>query len=315
MLTLRDEFATLETGIGTQHRNLTLYPLLRKDPPVEPAPDYLLLDEALKQGLARITEVGDTGSVNELHFENSAERPILLVDGEALVGAKQNRVLNLTVLVPAHTAVRIPVSCVEAGRWRRQTREFSSSSNQMFYSRGRAAKAEQVTRYMRSSPGTRLADQSAVWGELRSKMHRMKSPSRTEAMSDVFDSYSKALDDYEKAFRWTERQTGVACLIHGRPLGFDLFDHPVTMRVLFPKLLRSYALDALDTEATPAAAGDSPGAISLLEAAARAEAFKERAVGLGEDVRFTGDQVRGAALWTGQRYVHVCGFARETVKC
>ncbi len=54
----------------------------------------------------------------ELRFVNHCERPVLLLDGEELVGAKQNRILNLTVLVPAHQTIVIPVSCVEAGRWR-----------------------------------------------------------------------------------------------------------------------------------------------------------------------------------------------------
>ena len=42
---------------------------------------------------------------------------VLLYDGEELVGAKQNRILNVTVLVAEQTGVRIPVSCVEQGRW------------------------------------------------------------------------------------------------------------------------------------------------------------------------------------------------------
>jgi hypothetical protein len=39
--------------------------------------------------------------VPQLLFINDAMRPVLLLDGEELVGAKQNRVLNLTVLAPA----------------------------------------------------------------------------------------------------------------------------------------------------------------------------------------------------------------------
>ena len=74
--------------------------------------------EALDAGLARVEEVSEGGSVPELRFTNSAAMPILIVDGEELVGAKQNRVANLTILAPAKTTIRIPVSCVEAGRWR-----------------------------------------------------------------------------------------------------------------------------------------------------------------------------------------------------
>lgn len=78
--------------------NLTMVPLLTAAPA---APDYLLLDDALDAGLAEVTEISQGGSVPELAFRNRADRDILLVDGEELVGAKQNRVLNLTILVAA----------------------------------------------------------------------------------------------------------------------------------------------------------------------------------------------------------------------
>ena len=42
------------------------------------------------------------------------------------MGAKQNRVINVTVLVAAGVKFVLPVSCVEAGRWRYQSRHFES---------------------------------------------------------------------------------------------------------------------------------------------------------------------------------------------
>ncbi len=76
-------------------------------------PGYTTLDDALAQGCAEITEVSDQGRVPELRFLNTGDKPILLLDGEELVGAKQNRVLNLTILAPADDAIMIPVTCVE----------------------------------------------------------------------------------------------------------------------------------------------------------------------------------------------------------
>ncbi|MCX8006019.1 MAG: hypothetical protein N2688_13875, partial [Burkholderiaceae bacterium] len=89
------------------------------------AADYLLLDEALAAGLAEITETSDAGAVPELLLRNRAERDLLLLDGEELIGAKQNRVLNTTILAAAGADIRIPVSCVEAGRWAWQSRRFA----------------------------------------------------------------------------------------------------------------------------------------------------------------------------------------------
>ena len=56
-------------------------------------------------------------------FPNS----LLMLDGEELVGAKKNRVLNVTVLIAAQSDTVIPVSCVEQGRWSYWSQEFGSA--------------------------------------------------------------------------------------------------------------------------------------------------------------------------------------------
>jgi hypothetical protein len=85
----------------------------------------------------RVTELNAGGSVPELRLENNADLPVLLVDGEELVGAKQNRVLNLTILAPAKRTTVIPVSCVEAGRWAMSPADVKTA-DYMMYSMGRA---------------------------------------------------------------------------------------------------------------------------------------------------------------------------------
>ena len=104
----------VSTGAGVSFNNLAATPLVGAN---GAEPDYLTLDEALARGDVRVTETSDAGDVPELLFENLGEKSVLLLDGEELVGAKQNRVLNLTILAPAKRTITIPVSCVEAGRW------------------------------------------------------------------------------------------------------------------------------------------------------------------------------------------------------
>ena len=87
-------------------RNLTMFPLIAKG---ERTPDYLTLDEAMAGGTVRITEVGQAGTVPELSLRNDGLTRVLLLDGEELLGAKQNRVLNLTILVPPVSDLVIPV--------------------------------------------------------------------------------------------------------------------------------------------------------------------------------------------------------------
>jgi len=56
---------------------------------------------------------------------------ILILDGEELVGAKQNRVVNTTLLIAAASSTVIPVSCVEQGRWDYDSPDFRSELRMM----------------------------------------------------------------------------------------------------------------------------------------------------------------------------------------
>ena len=118
---IKNYLEKIKIGKGQSYKNLTLYPLLSDE--VIPF-DYLTLDEALSQNLIEVVEVNQHGSVPELRVINKSDKMVLILDGEELVGAKQNRIINTTILIPANETVKIPVSCVEAGRWSYDTQFF-----------------------------------------------------------------------------------------------------------------------------------------------------------------------------------------------
>jgi hypothetical protein len=89
-------------------------------------------------------------SVGQPRAVNDGVRPVLLLDGEEVIGAKQNRIINLTVLVAAGTTVQLPVSCVEQGRWSMQSLRFAEAGRTMFAS-GRARKMRDVTASLRQA--------------------------------------------------------------------------------------------------------------------------------------------------------------------
>jgi len=309
MWTLQEEFSRIEIGKSSQFRNLKLFPLIRREVN-KAALDYLLLEDGIAQGKVRVTELSGGGSVPELSIINEAELPILLVDGEELVGAKQNRVLNLSILVPAKQTMAIPVCCVEAGRWRSASVDLKTAAH-MMYSGARGQRVSQVTGSMRSS-GSRSSDQSAVWEELAAKAVRLKTASPTQAMSALFDHHARGVEEFVRAFKHEENQCGIAFAISGRLFGLDLFDSAEVMRKFFQKLVRSYALDALDaaTEGTEQAGMEDLSA--FLKSIGTAPSFSDNAVGIGKDVRITGSAVSGAALWGKERYIHICAFAKES---
>jgi ARG and Rhodanese-Phosphatase-superfamily-associated Protein domain len=100
--------AGLDVGSCVGSDELTMFPLIAREPR---EPHYATLSEAVAAGRARVTEISDAGSVPELRIVNDGDLPVLIIDGEELVGAKQNRIVNLTILVPAKTTLTIPVSC------------------------------------------------------------------------------------------------------------------------------------------------------------------------------------------------------------
>jgi hypothetical protein len=302
MSIIHDLLKTIEIGNSTTFENLTMYPLLGTS---GQKLEYITLDEALATQAASITEVSESGSVPDLLFRNDGEIPVLLLDGEELVGAKQNRVLNLSILAPANKTITIPVSCVEAGRWSRRTPEFQSSGSSM-YARGRAAKSGQVSRSKRS--GHSRSDQSEVWRDISEKAGRMAVVSETSAMSDIYESRREKLGEFHTKFETAEHQVGALFEINGTVAGLDLFDKETTLSRVLPKLVRSYALDAVEVSSDQKKDASTERAAQFIGLMAEATVEHFPASGLGEDLRLSGPTVSGGALNVDGAIVHLCAF-------
>lgn len=308
MQSVSDAVTGVRIGEPTTYRNLTVFPLFGSD--LRNA-GYLTLDEALERKCSVVSEISDGGSVPELKFINSGAFPVFLLDGEELVGAKQNRILNLSILAAAGKTLIIPVSCVEAGRWSHRTQHFASAPR-AHYAEGRARKMAQVSASMRAT-GQRRSDQSAVWDHIREKSANFCVSSETSAMSDIFEQESVRLEDYVRPFPVLDGQLGAVFAVGERIAGFDLFDSSDTFRKLFPKLLRSYGLDALDRakrEGSATSVRCSPSkAHAFLERVGKARSEEFPAVGEGTDVRLSGRNLNGAALVANDHIVHLSAFS------
>ena len=301
---IKQSFAGLKLGSAQVHLNLAFFPLM--DEGKEP-PGYLLLDDALERNLARVSEVSADGRVPELAFENDSTQKILLVDGDELIGAKQNRVLNLSVLVGSRQKIVIPVSCVEQGRWSYRSRGFRSARRSLF-AKARAKKMRQVTESLRVNQDRR-SNQSQVWADVADKADFYCVKSDTLAMSDVYDESAPRLSGYATAFRAEPGQRGAVIAVDGKPIGVELFDSAAAFARYLDKLVRSYALDAIETETGKALAPSAADVGRFLEAMQAATVERFPALGEGEDIRLTGDGVSGGALAANGRVVHLAGFA------
>jgi hypothetical protein len=306
MEAITNSLRAVEIGQPQQFRNLTAFPLLQRN---AGKPDYITLSRAVQQETASITEISEGGSVPNLLLDNKGDESVLILDGEELIGAKQNRVANLTILAAAHSKTVIPVSCVEAGRWSYSSRNFDVSERAMFH-RGRAAKAAALSSNLKAT-GTYGADQGQVWNYISEKQARMDVESTTEAMSDMYDQHRGSVEDYVGKFRSVEEQVGVLFAIDGEIEGMDLFDANATLENMLPKLVRSFAIDALESANGEGKPAEEKAASRFLDRVAAAHMDSYPGIGLGTDVRLSAPLVAGGGLVNGDKLIHLAAFRNE----
>lgn len=284
--------------------SLEMFPLHCEQPPLH-AP-YMTLEEALGAHVAELTEVTEGGSVPELLFVNRGDTAVLLLDGEELIGARQNRILNTTVLVGPGKTLVVPVSCVERGRWAYQSRKFSAGGRTQF-ARGKARKLRAVSRNLRAS-GMHRADQGEVWADISEKSARMRVDSPTEAMSAMYDRHERDVSTYREQIKPVAGQSGAAFAIDGQLIGIELFDSESAFRRLFDKVLSGYVLDAVERPESTHSGATVAEVRDFIARMLEAVADPYPALGLGVDVRVSTLDAEGAALIVDGTVVHLATY-------
>jgi hypothetical protein len=138
----------------------------------------------------------------------------------------------------------------------------------------------------------------------------MGSSSPSDALQDVFRNYDRKLEKSLEKLSAPAECNGAVFVIGGRIAGVDLFDKSDTLRKLWPKLIKSCTLDALEPST------ESPGSMaqeqisSWLDAAASATLESFPSPGVGQDVRIEGEDVIGASLVVDDHPIHMELFRR-----
>jgi hypothetical protein len=287
---------SIQLGDPVEHRGIVIAPLF---PRRTPEAAYVTLDEALPLGF-RVDEVSDSGSVPELAVRNPTDKDVLLYDGEELIGAKQNRILNVTVLVAAGAKTLIPVSCVEEGRWSRRSATFASAMHAS-HPELRRRKVEQLA----ATPLARGAAQGIVWDAVREKSARLQAHSPTGAQADVFSSRAEELRALEHAFVPAPGQCGAVFAL-GDTLCLDYVSRPDAFVSLYPKLRLGYLLDAIERlDGKPA---DTATLERFVEAVGAGATVRHPSAGRGEDIRLRGVGVVGSGLALDEELVQLSAF-------
>ena len=170
--------------------------------------------------MQEIARAGD--DVNDLVVHNPLELPVLLYEGEEVHGAQQNRTVDVSVLVPPPTStLRVPVSCVEQGRWdhRRHAEPFAPAP-QTAYPELRRLKNEQRARAARGRRRAARRPGPGVAGD-RAKSARHGARSDTGALHDVFEHRRDMIDRVRAEIEMKCSQVGMLAAIGGRFVVLD----------------------------------------------------------------------------------------------
>jgi hypothetical protein len=306
MSTIADRLsATLRLGAPQHAGALTVFPIFGG----EPTTKYVSFAQAQAAGVT-ISELPQGASVNDLIVVNPTPTPVLLFEGEEVLGAQQNRTFDVTVLVAAGAKLQVPVSCVEAGRWDgRRRAEVFDAAPQIAYPALRRSK-NTVARASAAAGHEARADQGAVWDEIAAKSRRMGAASPTGAMHDVFESRRAGLDELTDAIIRHDGQIGALVAIGEECKVMDMVSRSDVWAALHRPLVQGYALDALEAE--PAPAPDPTLAAAFLGAAIGTPVTERAGVGAGVHLDVANALLAGSGLALERELLQLSVFATDT---
>ncbi|HYU47009.1 MAG TPA: DUF6569 family protein [Terriglobales bacterium] len=263
--------------------NLTVFPVVANKS--FNTGEFITLDEGLHSGDVLVTEAGQArglirrrpgrpevippirdAEVNRLVLVNNSKRPLLLLAGEIVTGGKQDRVIAKDRIVPAESdPIDLGVFCIEPGRWvaANGKYEFNTSSGG-------------VVNGLLASPTVRskamaAKNQQEVWDSVRSSQRAMAETVEVTGGAPAVNSttsYARVLENkevqkqvdsvaepvqrnYESVIRQLREKNavGVVVAVNGEVVWADIFASTQLLQKYWPKLVRSYATEAVVTRA------------------------------------------------------------------
>ncbi len=288
------------------HNGMSVFPLFSNELSTM---QYISLRQALMQQAVTITEVSQGGSVPNLKVINQGSVPVLLLDGEEISGAKQNRILNTSILLMEKSETIIPVSCTERGRWSYDKPVFEESGN-MMTAQMRADKLSGVTFNLKYKAEFR-SDQGKVWADIDRVQQQMGVHSPTSAMLDVYQETGALVQEQLAVFTCEPVQCGIAVCFVQKVIGLDYISLPQVWADVHQKLVKSYALEYVMLQQQQLGEASVTQVQTFLDGLQQIYPEMFKSVGYGEDYRFTSSELIGSALSWQDTLIHLEAYSRS----
>ncbi len=289
--------------------NLTIFPVVANKS--FDTSQFLTLDEGIRSGRVTVTETGQTAGlvrprpyndgvwherplpvpqsgarVNQLALVNNSDRPLLLLAGEIVTGGKQDRVVGRDRIIPAHSEpVALDVFCVEPHRWMGASAGFGATASAMAQPsvRSKAMAERNQQEVWDEVAKSRAAFAAAVPAPQALAIQSSSSYAAAVQSGGVkrqLDSIAAPIEhSYEKLMLQLRAQNAVGAVVavNGEIIWADVFASPVLLEKYWPKLVRSYAAEALAPHASLETLNSAPSQES-------AQKFLDRLYGNHENV-------------------------------
>jgi len=265
-----------------RHGNLTVFPIVSSSS--HDTREFLTLDEGLRSGEVVVTEAGnvsplvrprrsrpmveeqrrsDSAEVNRLVLVNNSKKPLLLLAGEIVTGGKQDRVIGKDRIIPAESdPVDLSVFCVEPGRWVGASAKFDGPSAMVQPSvRSKAMDAKDQQQVWNEVGKARLSMSETV--EVSGAASEVAQTSsyagvvQNRAVRDKLDSVAAPVQhEYQSVIRQLrdKNAVGVVVAVNGEIIWADVFASSNLLEKYWPKLVRSYAAEAMSQQEKSGAA-------------------------------------------------------------
>ena len=275
------------------HENLAIIPLKTERSYI----DILTLKKGFELGLAEVKEC-DNSQVNTLIVKNRAVTPLILIDGEEVVGGDQNRIVNATILIDAKSEMGIPVSCTEKGRWAYKS-EFKQSNYIANYKTRRAK--EYASRKHHHF-------QDVIWSSIHDLETENSFASPTSAMEESYENLKIDHNKIIKEFEIVPGQNGVLVIVDGEIKGFELFLNSEIYKEFHEKILKSYLIDSKIENKTFTINTDA--AETVIRKALHSTFEKKQNNGVEEAFEFENDEGLGTLYTYKDQIIHLSYFKK-----
>ena len=256
---------------------------------------FNLLDDSIDAGTLLIEDSNEVGSVL---LSYNSRNPLFVMDGEEIIGARQNRIFNTSFTVENEDKLSVPVTCVEEGRW--SGGKNFSTGRICAHPAIRAITSASITKNL-STNHSFMSDQSSVWKEVRKTLMKTKTHSKTLSMHEAFES-SRELFDVD--FVPGNDVVGIIGYTGKGPLAIDIFYSPALFKKLSKKLIKSYLFGTIGIR------GRFPkidGFFDKLRGNREWEKFN--GIGDGVEYRTIGDKITGKVLVKENKTLHISFFS------